>query len=197
MRTERNNVDSDYRMVIGPVIRIGPNEVHLSDPENYEKIYYVGSKFWKSPQFYDALGLNTSTFGTSSNELHRIRRSALNPLFSRKRVLELEHVVQSKVDKLCNRISEGLKNGQPVDLHNGFRSISVDVITDYAFDNCYNLLNAPDLGKSFLDTIKSLAPRIWIVQQFPLALSISQSIPPWLSGTMNKSLATFMAVIEV
>ena len=36
----------------GPVVRITPNEIHLSDPDNYDKIYYIGTRFWKSPVFY-------------------------------------------------------------------------------------------------------------------------------------------------
>ena len=31
-----------------------------------------------------------------------------------------------------------------IELHCGFRAVSVDVITDYAFDNSYELLSKPD-----------------------------------------------------
>jgi hypothetical protein len=37
------------------------------------------------------------------------------------------------------------------DLHYGFRAVSVDVITDYAFGDCYNLLEKDDFGKYFFD----------------------------------------------
>src|SRR5438034_2535286 len=35
----------------GPVVRINPDEIHLSDPENYEKIYSHSSNFHKAPYF--------------------------------------------------------------------------------------------------------------------------------------------------
>lgn len=79
----------------GPVVRITPDEIHLSDPENYERIYFVGSKYSKSADFYRAFSSNSAAFTTPSNEAHRVRRAALNPFFSRKMVLELEDVVQS------------------------------------------------------------------------------------------------------
>ncbi|MCJ1357751.1 MAG: hypothetical protein MMC33_007747 [Icmadophila ericetorum] len=178
----------------GPVVRIGPNEIHLSDPENYEKIYYVGSKFGKDPIFYGGLGLSASAFGTPSNELHRVRRAALQPLFTRKQVLDLEDVVQSKVGLLLQRIDEDLKQGKPVDLHHGFRAISVDVVTDYAFGKCYDLLKSPDLGSWFCSMIRDLAPRIWILQQFPFVLPLSKSIPPALAKRMSANLAAFLVV---
>jgi hypothetical protein len=128
----------------------------LSDPANYEKIYNVGSKFYKDPAFYGAIGAPKAAFTTPSNELHRVRRAALNPMFSRKLVLELEDVVQDKASKLSNRIESGTKDGNPegVDLHFGFRAVSVDVITDYAFGDCYNLLEKDDFGKYFFDMVK-------------------------------------------
>lgn len=85
-----------------------------------------------------------------------MRRAALNPMFSRKLVLELEDIVQDKAFKLSNRIESGLKDGDPkgVDLHFGFRAVSVDIITDYAFGDCYNFLEREDFGKYFFDMVK-------------------------------------------
>ncbi len=85
-----------------------------------------------------------------------MRRAALNPMFSRKLVLELEDVVQDKASKLSDRLESGLKSGNPdgVDLHFGFRAVSVDVISDYAFGDCYNLLERADFGKYFFDMVK-------------------------------------------
>ena len=67
--------------LIGPIVCIIPNEVHLSDPENYDKFYSVSSRFYEGPNFYSASGINYATFATIPNDLHRVRRSALNPFF--------------------------------------------------------------------------------------------------------------------
>ena len=83
----------------------------MSDPTNCEKIYNVGSEFYKDLAFYSAIGAPKAAFTTPSDELHRVRRAALNPMFSRKLVLELEDVVQYKASKLSNRIESGLKDG--------------------------------------------------------------------------------------
>lgn len=82
--------------IAGPVIRITPDEIHLSDPENLDKIHHLGSRYGKSAAFYGAFGTNNATFTTPSPDIHRVKRAALNPFFSRKKVLDLEEIVQQR-----------------------------------------------------------------------------------------------------
>jgi len=107
-------------------------------------------------------------------------------------VLELEHLVQPKVAKLKQRIYEALGAEKPINLYYGFRAISIDVITDYAFDNCYNLLERDDFGVPFFSMITDLVPSIWFFQQFPLVQQLAVKTPLWLAKLMNKSLGSFM-----
>ncbi|KIV95977.1 hypothetical protein PV10_03563 [Exophiala mesophila] len=172
----------------GPVVRITPEEIHLSDADNYDKIYYVGSKFYKSPNLYNALCIPLSTFGCVSNETHRIRRGAMNPMFSRKMVLELEQVVQDKANKVCKITQKGIDAGQPIDLHHAFRSVSVDVISDYAFDSSYDLLDKEDIGAYFFRMVRGLGPAFYTFQQIPLAQKIALSTPPWLAPYLSEPL---------
>lgn len=72
-------------------------------------------------------------------------------VFSRQKVLELEGIVQDKANKVCQRMQEGIDQDKPVDLHHAFRSVSVDVISDFAFDRCYNFLDEDDMGATFFE----------------------------------------------
>ena len=174
------------------MIRISPNEIHLSDPENYDKIYRIGTKFSKDPIFYGAFGYGTAAFPTPSNEIHRMRRAALNPLFSRKRVLELENIIHDKVEKVGRRIGQSATSKTPVDLHHACRAISVDAITDYGFGNCYNLLDEEDFGLPFFDAMRELGPAVWFFQQWPFLQSLALSIPYWLAKRLSANLEAFM-----
>jgi hypothetical protein len=182
---------------VGPVVRITPDEAHLSDPNNYETIYRVGTRYWKDPVFYSAYGAKTTSFGAISHELHRVRRAALNPCFSRKMVLELEEVVHSKAQKLCNRVADAVQASDPADLHHGFRAVAVDVITDYAFDSCYNLLDKPGFGTDYFGLMFTLIKRSPLFLQFPLIQSIAMNTPAWLRKLSGGPMRSFVRLKEV
>jgi cytochrome P450 len=99
--------------LLGPIVRITPDEVHLSDPDNYDIINHVGTKYAKDPQFYGAFGIGYSSFSSIPNNVHRVRRGALNTLFSRKRVLELEDVVQIRAQKLAALVEKNSRRVKP------------------------------------------------------------------------------------
>ncbi|KAF4468952.1 benzoate 4-monooxygenase cytochrome P450 [Fusarium albosuccineum] len=182
--------------VYGPIVRITPDEVHLSNPKNYDIIYGLKSDFYKDPRFYGALGIDSATFSTFSNELHRRRRALMNPFFSKRKVLELESldVIHDKVEKLCRIVSADRAAKRPTNLHAAFRAISVDVITDYAFDESWNQLDADDLGQWFSDMIRSSADMFWTFQAFPSLRDPIQGLPESIAKKMSPSVGDFLAV---
>ncbi|RYN45562.1 hypothetical protein AA0114_g8885 [Alternaria tenuissima] len=179
----------------GPIVRITPNEVSLSNPENYEAIYYVGSKYSKDPRYYDAFGMEYASFTSCPNELHRLRRGPLNKFFSRAAVLELQNIVKEKADKLCDLITRNSKAGEMLDIHHGCRALSVDVITQYMFNKSYALLDAPDLGTHFFELVRGIGPALWVFQQWP-ELSIMNRLPQWMLRKMSPPLAHILDLQE-
>ena len=168
------------------MVRITPDEVHLSDPDNYEKIYYVGTAYSKDPAFYGAFENPNSSFTTPSNELHRIRRSGLNSFFSKKVVLELEDIVHEKVEKLSKLVFRALQSGHAVDMHHGLRAVSIDVVTDYAFGKGYDLLDQPDLGLKFFTLVHKIGPAAWVFRQWPWLKPITMIIPKAVVRVLNE-----------
>jgi cytochrome P450 len=137
----------------------------------------VGSKYTKARTYYGALMVPHSTFGAESNSIHKIKRARLNPMFSRRQVLELEDVVQGTVAKVVRLTRAAEAAGQPVDLHHMFRCVSVDVISEYAFDRSYALLDTPDLGAHFFAMVRGIGPAMWFFQQFPPLRDVALTIP--------------------
>lgn len=179
-------------MYLGPVVRITPSEIHLSEPEYCDKVYSVGSNFGKDPAFYGSFGTPKATFATCDPHLHRVKRAVLNPFFSQKRVSELEELIQQKVTLLVSRSRQSLAATGEVNLHLAFRALAIDVVTDYAFGQCYNFLERPDLGIEFFKMIQSLGPGVWVFNQFPIVQSISMAIPLRLAKLTSQSLSKMM-----
>jgi cytochrome P450 len=179
----------------GPIVRINPNEVHLAaDADNYDRIHHVGSKYSKSPNFYNAMCAPHSSFGTMSNEAHRIKRGAMNPMFSRQKVLDLESIVQAKVDKVIRRVQEGLEADTPVDLHHAFRAVSVDVASEFSFGDCYDFLDKDDTGAYFFEMARGIGPALYVFQQFPSLQSLALKTPPWLAPWLSRPLGYVTAL---
>lgn len=107
----------------GPIIRISPWEIHISDPNFYDTIYASsasGHRRDKYDWFTKSFGLDNSVFGTAPHDLHKMRRAALSPYFSMASVRRLQPVIQDRVDILRRRLE-------------GFRDTGEVVMASWAF----------------------------------------------------------------
>jgi hypothetical protein len=68
----------------------------------------------------------------------------------------------------------------------------LDAITEYAFDNCRNLLDAPGFAATVLDATKKGQPRIWELQLFPWIVKLRQA-PKWVLKIISSATAVFVA----
>lgn len=112
-------------------------------------------------------------------------------------VLQLEDIVQSKAEKLIALANRKFAAGQALDLHHAFRAISVDVITEYAFAQCYDLLDREDIGRHFFEMIQGIGPSFWIFQQWPGLQRVALSMPPALTKALSKPIGQVLTIQEV
>lgn len=90
----------------GPIIRISPWEVHISDPDFYDTVYASsasGHRRDKYDWFTKSFGMDHSVFATPPHDLHKMRRAALSPYFSMASVRKLQPVIQDRVELLLER----------------------------------------------------------------------------------------------
>lgn len=187
LRGSTQSTVSDFYLIVwrcfdtnksqGPIVRISPNEVSIKDPHFYDKIYYIGSGFEKDPAFYSGFGVDHSMFATRSNALHSAMRASFNPFFSRRNILSLEYAVKETVGKLCSRIDRAVRDKNPFDILHGFKAVSIDVITGFAFDFSFNLLDREDVGKSFCEETEARLGSHWIAMYFPVVHTILPRLP--------------------
>ncbi|KAJ5788009.1 benzoate 4-monooxygenase cytochrome p450 [Penicillium paradoxum] len=185
----------------GPVVRITPDEISLNDPENYSKIYHVGTKYWKAPEYYRVFGAPAAFFTTVGNRLHSIRRAPLNTFFSRKSVVNLEPLVQQKARVLIARLQNDLdcagdRTCGTVQLHNLFSALSIDVASDYSFHDCYGLLETEGGGHDFSSMVRGVLKSFWFFMQFETIENLALRLPSWVSSALSPALRRYNTMVE-
>jgi cytochrome P450 len=105
----------------GPIVRINPYELHVSSPDFIEKLYPgPGNRRHRWDWYTNQFGLPHSMFGTNDHDLHRIRRAAVNPFFSKGAVRKLQPIIDERIDALLARFREFQDSGAPIPLNYAF-----------------------------------------------------------------------------
>lgn len=132
-----------------------------------------------------------STQSTGPHELHKLRRAALNPFFSKKQVLALWPYIVEKSDTLCRKIDEEYcDTGKPLNVSKAFACFSLDVITEYAFGDSFNDLENDDFHSDLTAVMTQLLERVHVVTHFPWLLRFMNSLPVSVQQRLNPGIAT-------
>jgi len=104
--------------LIGPIVRITPREVSVSDLDFLDTVYAPGAQFKrdKDSEKVKALGISTSIGGAVEHDLHRRRRDSLNPFFSKKNVMNLAPQIQVKTALLHDIFATSFSKNEIVNL---------------------------------------------------------------------------------
>ncbi len=182
-----------YITLLGPIIRIGPNEVHIKDSQFFDSIYNVTTKLDKCGWFYRFTNTPYGSFGTIKAEDHRLRRGAVGKHFSPASIIRLDPLITQAVSTLCQRLEEHRRGQRVVDLENAYRCFSGDVISEYVLPDPLTFLEHEDFAADY----NSAFVRDFVVYGvfnrhlgwlFPVILSM----PKWLL-----SLTSSPAVLQV
>lgn len=168
-----------HLIITDPIVRISPYEIHIRDPDYYETIYSTSMQGIDKPSYTKhQFGAPGATFSTIEHELHRQRKTALNPFFSKRRILEQALSVQSQVDKICHRLTTEYAGTEKIlKLGDLFSCFTADVATTYAFDRSYNFLDTPDFVSPFTKSIEGFKKFAHYAIQFPLIPQLLANLP--------------------
>lgn len=162
----------------GPVVRISPSELHVNDAAFYPVLYSgVAKRRDKWPWAAAMFGNSTSVFSTVRHEHHRVRRVALNPLFSRAAVQQLEPTIQATMERLRGRIDEFTESGGVMDLGLAFAVFAADVISAHCFGDSFGLLQHPEFAPDWVETVAAPSELGHLVKQCPWLLPLLRWLP--------------------
>ncbi|KAG5975396.1 hypothetical protein E4U55_007703 [Claviceps digitariae] len=178
----------------GPIVRINPKEVHILDTSFYDEIYAPASK--KRDKYADwviFLGVPTGVFATCPHEHHRIRRRALNQSFSKQAIYKIEHLIQSKVDRLCHRFDELAARKHVLRLDAAFFALANDIIAEYSFGEGYRCLEREDFREDFKSTLLAAVETGALVRHFPWMVPLLYGLPRWILARLSGRFTALLA----
>jgi cytochrome P450 len=130
---------------VGPVVRIGPNELDFSDVSAAREIHKVGAGYLKS-NWYRKLGYQGSEtlFSTTNPRFHAERRRLLSGPISEQNLLRMEPIINQRIYMTIARIEEEIEKTGAADIFKWWTFMATDVIGELSFGESFRML---ELGK--------------------------------------------------
>ncbi|KIY02977.1 uncharacterized protein Z520_01442 [Fonsecaea multimorphosa CBS 102226] len=128
----------DLHKKYGPVVRIGPNHVSISDPTLIPVIYGIKENFTKTA-FYPIQCISwkkrpeMNLFSTRDPEYHRIEKRKIGAAYSLPNLLQSEAAIDSCVNLFMDRLNEFASKREPVDLGAWLQYFAFDVVGEVTF----------------------------------------------------------------
>ena len=180
------------------MVRINPNEVHIQDIEFFDILYEATIGYDKPASAQYRFGAPYAAFSTPEHEIHKRRRAAISPFFSKKRIFQHSNAIRKQVEKLCHRLSVDFKDQpRPLLLKNAFTSYAADVITQYTFGKSYGFLDDPDFQSEFILAIQGFKAIGHLCNQFPWLARLLANLPDKLVQIVQPSMATVIEFQKV
>ncbi|KAK1705414.1 cytochrome P450 [Colletotrichum lupini] len=182
----------DLHAKYGPVVRVSPSRVHVSDPDYFKEAYGSGTKYIKDPDFFQSAGgIKHSIIMLIDPEVHKERKNTVQSLFSTKHVEHLAPVVLDVVQRAMAKAQRALKNDQPINLQPFYQCITVDTIMPVLFDRQLNFVDSDEDEPPFLSLLGKFVDKFFLTKHFPMISHIAMSLPLSVARTVLPSYVAF------
>ena len=183
----------------GPIIRISPEELHVRDPEWYDELMTTSIRPRDKSEAFAGRSGRDSIFGTVQHDHHRVRRGALSPFFSKKSISAIEPLIQNKVDLLCAALGEYApggtdesRAGKEVELGVAYMSLTLDIISHYAFGKSYGLLMLPGFSQKWKDVVENVMESFALVRNLPWLPEMLKKLPMPITKMIDTGMAFYL-----
>jgi cytochrome P450 len=188
----------------GPIIRINPIQVHVHDADYFETIYASGTNHKRDRcSWFLHAGSKTwagATLDTLDHDLHKMRRNAISPFFSKRSVQALEGLVVNNTKKLLSRLHGELGKKGPdagiVNLNNAYAGFTMDIISEYCFGESMKSLEKEEYGKEWLDIFHQGIQIEPLARQFPTICNLMLDLPPYIVAKLDAGVAKISSFNE-
>jgi hypothetical protein len=107
----------------------------------------------------------------------------MGPFFSRQSVLKLEWLIHESIEKLCGHLQAAKATKEPMDMSLLYRSLTSDIISEYAFSQSYGFLDNLENSKNFFGTFNNIWKLLFVIREVPVVSQVLRSLdklPGWM-----------------
>ncbi|KAK1754209.1 Trichodiene oxygenase [Echria macrotheca] len=172
----------------GPIVRIGPNDVSIVDPDFIDTVYAPGPGHKRDKDYTKnkALGVDSSVGGAIAHDLHRRRREALNPCFSPQRIhRNLDSKLKDKASQLEHVFSQAKERGEVLNLSDVYFAFANDIVHEYCFGNSPNLLGDLALAHTRRTNVAAVLGSVKVMLHFSWLRDLTKMLPQSIASGMT------------
>ena len=185
--------------VYGPIVRIGPNEVHVNDPawfDTFKPPANSGAKRSRFPPRARATNTPLGTFGTVDHDVHKPRKAVLAPFYSKRNVTQHEAILQAKTRDFCDLMRKDLEKGVPTRLDTAFLAFTLDVVCELVMGFAENILWDRNMAIDWRITISTIFEMWPLTITFPELINSMQKLPMSWMERMNSPFVLILKFYE-
>ncbi|RDA88395.1 hypothetical protein CP532_5629 [Ophiocordyceps camponoti-leonardi (nom. inval.)] len=169
MTATRTSYVHRLHQMYGPVVRLGPNEVAVSDIEAVKTIYSTKETFRKSDFYRRIVSADTeSLFSTVDIDFHRRHRRMMAGPMSETSLKSLAPRVEARVNLAISRIGQEMKERGTADVFKWWLFMATDIIGELTFGDSFRMLElgqknayARELERvNYISALRSIFPNL-------------------------------------
>ena len=173
----------------GPIVRVTPEELHIKDPDYFSVLYAGGSaRRDKHKDIAHIIGRQETSFGAQDFFLHKSRRAAVAPMFSRRSVDNAQELVWKEVELLSKNLEDRLNNGV-TEIFGIMLAFATDTVCIFTKGRSAEFQKNPEQAKLWREVIESLMQMTPLVRKFPALIDLANSMPSFLIRRLSPKLS--------
>jgi cytochrome P450 len=168
--------------VYGPVVRVTPDELHVSEPAFYDELYAgVSKRRDKYTQAYNLSLVEGSSWTTTDHTLHRNRRAAVAPFFNLTAIRQFDPVIRAKLELLSQKFKRYQHSGEVVSVDDAFTAAMTDIVTQYGFGISHGFLDRDGFAPEWYSLLRGTSEQTHLTKQLPGLVRFARLFPKsWL-----------------
>ncbi|KAL2846419.1 cytochrome P450 [Aspergillus pseudoustus] len=163
----------------GPIVRVSPTEIDISDIPAAREIHRIASPYMKAP-WYRLLNRKDgeSMFSTTDPDYHRRHRRLLSsPLSDANLRTEMEPLVRARINLAIEKMkSEAASPRGVADIYKWFFFMATDIIGELSFGDSFRMLEIGTKNQYIAD-LETVAKIGGIRATFPFVMAVAGFLP--------------------